>query len=256
MIELSDERVLTGIKGLDELVKDGIPKGGIYLVLGGPGAGKTTLNTQFLVNGINEFKENGVFATLVEGADRIRKDMGQFGWDLDKMEKSGNLRLIDASPNAPDPITKMSGNIMYSVGINSIGQREFSLINLIKAIQSNAEEIDAKRIVVDSMGALIFQYPEYIQRRNAIMDLFRALEATGATCFVAQELKDTGLERQLLDEEYLSSGVILMQSFKVGKVLTRVIQIEKMRRSAADNQPRPYRITNKGIEVFPKEGVF
>ena len=58
------------------------------------------------------------------------------------------------------------------------------------------------------------------------------------------------------DEEYLAHGVILMQTIQVGKTLARAIQIEKMRRTAVDNQPKPYRITDDGLEVFSKESVF
>jgi KaiC/GvpD/RAD55 family RecA-like ATPase len=49
--------------------------------------------------------------------------------------------------------------------------------------------------------------------------------------------------------------VILLQQLQVGKSLLRVIQIEKMRKTPVDNQPRPYRITDTGIEVFPRESV-
>jgi KaiC/GvpD/RAD55 family RecA-like ATPase len=73
---------------------------------------------------------------------------------------------------------------------------------------------------------------------------------------ITLELKSAGLDRILQPEEYLTDGVILMQTYKIGKTFSRVIQIEKMRRSEIDHQPRPYRITNNGIEVFPKEAVF
>ena len=47
-----------------------------------------------------------------------------------------------------------------------------------------------------------------------------------------------------------------MQTLQVGKAATRILQIEKMRETPIDTQMRPYRINEKGIEVYPKESVF
>jgi len=251
---MSEEKVPTGIKGLNDILNGGIPRGSLALVLGGPGVGKTILATQFLVNGINEFKENGIFATLLENPIRLKENMAKFGWNLGELEKSEKFRFIDASPTAPPPITRLSGEIR--LGMISIGRREFSMISLIEAIQSAVEEINAKRIVLDSMASLIFQYADLTQRRKAILDLFESLISSKATCLVTQEQRNLGLERGIQDEEYLADGVIIMQRYQVGKILLRAIQIEKMKRSEIDDQPRPYKITDKGIAVFPKEVVF
>lgn len=251
---MNEERVPTGIKGLDDILNGGIPKGSLVLIMGGPGVGKTILATQFLVNGINKFKENGIFATLLENPVNLQKNMAKFGWNLGELEKTEKFRFIDASPTAPPPITRLSGEIR--LGMLSIGRREFSMISLIEAIQSRSEEINAQRIVLDSMASLIFQYTDVTQRRKAILDLFEALISSNATCLVTQEQRNLGLEREIQDEEYLADGVILMQRYQVGKILLRAIQIEKMKRSEIDDQPRPYKITDKGIAIFPKEVVF
>jgi KaiC/GvpD/RAD55 family RecA-like ATPase len=56
-------------------------------------------------------------------------------------------------------------------------------------------------------------------------------------------------------EEFLAHGVIIMQTIAAGRTMERTIQVEKMRETQIDRQPRPYRITEKGIEVYPKESV-
>ena len=56
-------------------------------------------------------------------------------------------------------------------------------------------------------------------------------------------------------EEYLSHGVIHLDSVVRADRLVRVIRVEKMRGTAHDMQPHPYLITERGIEVFPKEIV-
>jgi hypothetical protein len=95
--------------------------------------------------------------------------------------------------------------------------------------------------------------PWTVQPNNP--ELMEALAETGATCLITTELRRPGFERSIDYEEYLAHGVILLQQLQVGKSLLRVIQIEKMRKTPVDNQPRPYRITDTGIEVFPRESV-
>ena len=44
-------RATTGVTGLDDVLGGGLPRGHLYLVEGSPGAGKTTLGLQFLLEG-------------------------------------------------------------------------------------------------------------------------------------------------------------------------------------------------------------
>lgn len=88
------------------------------------------------------------------------------------------------------------------------------------------------------------------------MDLVEALSETGATCVLSSELNRVGIKgRTLQIEEYLVHGVILMTTILQGRTMERIIQVEKMRETQIDRQPRPYRITEKGIEVYPRESV-
>src|SRR6185436_18323259 len=58
----------TGISGLDEITDGGFPKGRPVLICGSAGCGKTLLATQFLVKGITENGEPGVFMSFEESA--------------------------------------------------------------------------------------------------------------------------------------------------------------------------------------------
>src|SRR5271157_4710091 len=59
-------KIATGIQGLDELTDGGLPKGRSTLLCGGAGSGKTLLAMEFLVRGVKEFKEPGVFVAFEE----------------------------------------------------------------------------------------------------------------------------------------------------------------------------------------------
>jgi KaiC/GvpD/RAD55 family RecA-like ATPase len=101
----------------------------------------------------------------------------------------------------------------------------------------------------------MFQYPDPYDRRNAYLDLIESLSATGATCITTMEAGSAEFESPI-EEEYLSQGVISLQSRQVGKALARVLRVKKMRVTAADVQPRPYKIDSSGISVFAEETVF
>jgi KaiC/GvpD/RAD55 family RecA-like ATPase len=243
-----NRRTPTGIPGLDKLLSGGLPKGRIILLTGGPGTGKTILSSQYLVNGIMDYDENGVYVSLDENKQHVFEEMVDFGWDLPELEHQKRLIFLEASP-----IRYLPAEI--KVGRLTVGRKEFSMATLVEMIKTSVKEIDAKRIVVDPVTTLVFQYDGVVNQRNALVELIEALADTGATCIITTELRRPGFERNVDYEEYLAHGVVLLQQLQVGKSLLRVIQIEKMRKTPVDNQPRPYRITDSGIEVFPRESV-
>src|SRR5437660_9261487 len=177
--------------------------------------------------------------------------MALFGWKFEELEKGKKFAFINASP-----LRHMPGEV--KIGRQSIGRKDFSILSLIEGIKTHTELINAKRVVVDPVTSLIFQYPEMVERRTAILDLVDALVKTGATCLMTTELRAMGptVERAIQLEEYLAHGVVIMSNAKVGKTYIRVLQVEKMRQTPIDMQPRPYKISGNGIEVFPKETIF
>ena len=244
------ERELTGIAGLDAL-SGGLPRGRVVLLLGEPGSGKTIMCTQYLVNGILKFKEKGLFVSLEENREHYIEEMNTLSWDVEVLEKNGQFSFIDASPIRSLPSEGHVGEL-------SVGKPDFSLLSLLEVIKNRATSMGVQRIVVDPISHLIFQYEDFTKRRKAMLDLVEALSKTGATCILASELSEIGwgTKRQLQSEEYLVHGVILMQTASIGKSLQRIIQVEKMRGISIDRSPRPYKITENGIEVYPNESIF
>ncbi len=245
------DRTPSGIPGLDEILSGGFPRGRVILIVGGPGTGKTILTSQFLANGIKMYGENGAFVSLDETKSHYFREMAQMGWKFEELEKAKRFAFINASP-----LRHMPGEV--KIGRQTIGRKDFSILSLIEGIKTHCELINAKRIVVDPITSLIFQYPEVTERRTATLDLVDALVKTGTTCLLTTELRAFGsnVDRAVQLEEYLAHGVIILSNAKVGKTYNRVLQVEKMRETPIDMQPRPYKISTNGIEVFPKETIF
>ena len=81
----------TGISGLDEVTGGGLPRGRPTLVCGPAGCGKTLLAMEFLVRGITEFDEPGVFIAFEESVDDLVANVASLGFDLAQLEADGQL---------------------------------------------------------------------------------------------------------------------------------------------------------------------
>ena len=242
-------RTQTGIPGFDEIIGGGFPQGRVVLLLGEPGAGKTILCSQFLLNGLTKFGENGVFVSLEESKVHYAREISTFGWSFESVEKEGRFVFVDASP-----IRAIPGDV--KVGNLTIGRSDFSLVSLLEVVRNSARRVNARRVVVDPISLLLAQYSDDSQRRKAVLDLVEALSELGATCLMSSELRRVGIRGRTLQlEEFLTHGVVIMQTIATGRTMERTIQVEKMRETQIDRQPRPYRITEKGIEVYPRESV-
>jgi len=240
--------VPVGVPGVDEILAGkGIPKGHTILISGGPGSGKTTFATQFLYTGASKYNESGVYVTLDEDPIEIKNNMSKFGWNLKKLEEEKKILFINISPVRVMP---------QETGLIQLGMKEFRLVKLLDAIRKGIEEVDAKRVIVDPLTMFTLQFPDEVERIYAMRDLMRELKMLGCTNMLISELRGTGMEREHQFEEYLAQGVILLRTFLKESRLIRAFQVEKMRGLAIDNQPRPYQITNEGIEVFPRATVY
>jgi KaiC/GvpD/RAD55 family RecA-like ATPase len=243
---------LTGIPGLDEMLGGGIPTGHAVSVFGGPGAGKTTFSLQFLYKGAILNDEPGIYVSLDESICDIKRNVKAYGWDFESLEKDQKIVFLDASFfRRISDVVKVSEDEKK----NEIG---YSITNLRNLIEDTIQEIDAKRVVVDPMSTLIFQYPNLNERRLAVIDLITTLRSRpDCTSLIIMDLRTSTLEREYQIEEFLTQGTIILQTMPQPDAgLSRVGLIEKMRGTDHDTQPHPYFITKQGVTMFPDEKVY
>src|SRR5881409_4273323 len=93
-LQQNEDRVQTGIVSLDKIIEGGLCRGDTIVVAGQPGTGKTTLGLQFLYHGAIRCGENGVYASVIESGEKLKRNARRFGWDLDVLEKEGRLQLV------------------------------------------------------------------------------------------------------------------------------------------------------------------
>lgn len=243
----------TGVEGLDDLISGGFPRGRTILVVGGPGTGKTILASQFLYKGISKYNENGIFVSLDEGKNHFYSEMLKFGWDFKKAEEEGKFSFIDATRLSRVALLREK---MLQEETSSLRGKQLQIDKLIEELQAKIQQIHAKRVVLDTLASLFYRFLDPIERRTAGVDLIEALSDLEITTIVTTELGELGLERKILDEEFLVHGVIMMQTLFSGGTTTRGLQVEKMRGSSVNPNLVPYTIDKNGIEIFPTMSMF
>jgi KaiC/GvpD/RAD55 family RecA-like ATPase len=244
-IQLLDEPVPTGILGLDEILQGGIPPGSVVLIRGPPGSGKTILSAQFLHAGITRYDHNAVFISFDVARIDFLKQMKELRMDFEPFEGK-QFDFVDA---APIRLVATDSRIQPESGRKG----RVAVISLCDEIEKKAEQMKAKRIVIDTLTSLSMLYRDIVERRMGMLALFEALHKLGCTALVTAEVGQPGVVEP---EEYLSDGVINLERILVGRAIVRAINVNKMRRREIDIQTHPFRITSTGIEVFARETVF
>ena len=247
-------RVKTGITNLDRILGGGLPEGYCYLLLGGPGAGKTTFGVQYILNGINESDETGIYVTLDEPPFSIVNNAKEnFGWDLISQETSQKLALVDASPmdiDAPAGTYRIKG---------ALGTEDFSIDSVLGLVSTAKRQLvpTATRCVIDSVSGLLFQYERPFVQRQQLLKLIKGLTEMRLTTILLGELPEESIDNQRFGPEaYLAQGVFVMHNIRSKNVMAEVFQIKKLRGQKFPKRMMPYSIGDSGVEVYPEEKLF
>ncbi|MES2409876.1 MAG: circadian clock protein KaiC [Bacteroidota bacterium] len=224
----------TGIAGLDEITKGGFPKGRPILICGSAGCGKTLFGVQFLVKGITEYNEPGVFMTFEETADDLAQNVASLGFDLEELKSKNKLRIDHVRIERSE--------------IDETG--EYDLEGLFIRLNHAIDSIGAKRVVLDTIESLFSGIDNVGLLRAEIRRLFAWLKEKGVTAVITGERGENTLTRQGL-EEYVSDCVILLDFRVIEQIATRRLRIVKYRGSTHGTNEYPFLIDENGISVIP-----
>ncbi len=236
------ERTKTGITKLDEILGGGIPKGNTVLITGGPGTGKTLLAWQFLYNGATKFGEPGIFLTLEERPKDMRRNLSNFGWNIEKLEDENMIAIIDAST----PKIGIPSRERY------VETKPVDIDSLMYKVHRISKDIKAQRFVLDSIPALGFRMEEE-HIRDSIFKLNALLLEIGCTSLLTSERVDPyGYSRYRI-AEYIAHGLISLDLVEKKGELKRSLVVVKMRGTKHSMKIYPFEITENGIEVISAE---
>ncbi|MEO5582372.1 MAG: circadian clock protein KaiC [Saprospiraceae bacterium] len=224
----------SGIDGLDEITEGGFPKGRPTLICGSAGCGKTLFAMQFLVKGITEDNEPGVFMSFEESSKDLSQNVKTLGFDLEKLIVQKKLRIDHVRIERSE--------------IEETG--EYDLEGLFIRLNYAIDSIGAKRVVLDTIETLFGGLTDTGILRAELRRLFQWLKDKGVTAIITGERGEKSLTRQGL-EEYVSDCVILLDFRVIDQIATRRLRIVKYRGSTHGSNEYPFLIDEDGISVLP-----
>ena len=225
----------TGISGLDEVTGGGLPHGRSTLVCGPAGCGKTLLAMEFLVRGITQFDEPGVFVAFEETAE-----------DLD-----GQRRLAGLRPRPSSKPTASSWSITSPWSAARWPETgEWDLDGLFLRLGAAIDAVGAKRVVIDTIETLFGAFSNTAILRSELRRLFGWLKDRGVTAVITGERGDGTLTRHGI-EEYVSDCVIVLDHRVTEQTSTRRLRILKYRGSLHGTNEYPFLIGETGVSVLP-----
>ncbi|HEU4612360.1 MAG TPA: ATPase domain-containing protein [Kofleriaceae bacterium] len=227
---MKPDRAPTGIAGLDDVLGGGFPRGQLFLVEGNPGAGKTTLGLQFLLEGIKAH-ERCCYVALAESERALRRLAQSHGYDLtrlDVIESNDQSSLTDYSIYQPS---------------------EVELGETSRALLARLDEIAPQRVVLDSLSELRLMAQDPLRYRRLLLGLRQYFDERGTTVLLIDFLSEH-TDRQL---ESLCHGIIhLEQLVPEYGGMRRRLRISKLRESAFRDGYHDFRIRTGGIEIYPR----
>ncbi len=231
------EKLMTGIPGLDQISRGGLPKGRATLLAGTAGSAKTVLAVQFLVHGIVDFNQPGVFATFEESPEDIRRNMRGFGWDIEKWEEDKLWKFIDFS--------RTSGEETVA--------GDFDFGGLIARLKNGVKKFGASRLVLDSIGSIFSKFEQASVVRRELYLLGEALKEIGVTSIVTTErLQEYGEISRFGVEEFVADNVILLRNVLEQEKRRRTVEILKFRGTDHLKGESPFTIVpSNGLALLP-----
>jgi circadian clock protein KaiC len=228
------EKTPTGIAGLDYLLRGGLPAHRIHLVEGHPGAGKTTVGMQFLLEGIRR-GESCMYITLSETEEELRANAASHGWSLD------GIHIQELQP---------AENLRPEEQYTLFHPSEIELGDLSKNVFAAVEKFRPARAVLDSVSDMRLLARDSLRYRRQILGLKQFFVGRGCTLMLLNENGGTDPDPHI---QSLSHGVIRLeqQIYDFGLVRRR-LEVSKLRGVSYVGGFHDFKIATGGLRVFPR----
>jgi circadian clock protein KaiC len=230
---LSD-RLSTGIAGLDTIIGGGFPRNRLILLQGGPGAGKSTLSLQFLLEGVRA-GECCLYVTLAETKAELQGVARSHGWSLEKL----SIFEIKAGED----------NLMAEEQYTAFHPSEVELGETVQHLLDQVERVKPVRLVIDSLAEMRLLARDPIRYRRQVAALKHFFVDRGCTVVLLDDSGERLGEHQF---QTLAHGVITLERHTpaYGKERRR-LQVVKLRGVEFHGGYHDFAIRKGGIVVYP-----
>ena len=223
----AQERLSTGVSGLDEMLKGGIPRGYSAMIAGPSGSGKTVLAGQFIAEGVKR-GEPGVIA-IFEKRPAGYLQTTSLGRDLDQMIRDGKVAIVYLRP------------------------LDLSVDETLYEVSETIARMQAKRVVIDSLSGFEMAVSPGFREdfRESLYRLVGVLTGLGVTVMMTLEIEDAYTELRLGPREnaFLTDAIIMQRYVELDGALRRVMTVIKVRGSDHSKDLRLYEVRSTGVTV-------
>jgi circadian clock protein KaiC len=225
----------TGVAGLDEVLRGGLPSDRLYVVEGDPGAGKTTLALQFLLEGVR-LGQRVLYVTLSETLEELRDVASSHGWSLKGIE------LLE--------LNSLSERLQEEADYTVYHPSDVELGETTKRIRKRVEELNPERVALDSVSELKILSQTSVRYRREILGLKQFFAGRKCTVLVLDDRTNSEGEQQL---QSIAHGVLSME--RAGReygTTRRQFHLVKMRGVHFLDGRHDFVIRTGGIEIYPR----
>jgi circadian clock protein KaiC len=229
--------VRTGIEGLDEILRGGLPASNLYILQGAPGAGKTTAALQFLRTGVEDGKRC-IYVSLSQAPAELESIASSHGWTLD------GIKVLELSTS--DAVSGAADQTIFQTA-------ELRLDETRKAIESAIEEHKPDLLVYDSLLEIRLITGDSPRFRRELMG-FKAFLAKRNVVALLLDTQTPEADRNGEEVEGIAHGVIRFdKALEDYGSIRRRVEVSKMRGvPVADGYHDMAIREGKGVVVFPR----
>ena len=224
----------TGIKGLDDILNGGLTANRLHLVEGDPGAGKTTLAIQFLLEG-RRLGERVLYITLSETEEELRDGAKSHGWSLEGVDIF-ELKAVEQRTLGGD--------------VSLFHPGEVELGEAMKTLLDEVTRRNPTRVVFDSLSEIRLLAQQPLRYRRQILALKQHFVNQKCTVLLLDDRTADADDKQVMS---IAHGAIeLEQSSPAYGNERRRVRVAKMRGRAYRGGFHDYTIATGGLRVFPR----
>lgn len=230
--DVIDERLGTGIDGLDRLLDGGLVRGNSLLIEGPPGSGKSTLGVRIVHEGIARHGEPGLIIAFEEFPRQIYREAVAAGVDLRAHEDTGMLRVLWTPPARV---------------LEGFAGRD----DLVERI---VREMGVKRLLIDSITQFKRVASSELELREILATLLCRLKLAGVSAFLVKEMDATG-DEGIAFEEYLVDASVRLYHDPAASTPgegSRLIEVRKTRGQGHVAGRHPFELGRAGFCVYPR----
>ena len=227
--------ISSGILGLDNILGGGLTKDRLYLLEGDPGAGKTTVALQFLIEGARQ-GEPVLYITLAENDVELRAVAHSHDFNMD------GITIHEVIPDE----SIMDPDEQYTI----LHPSEVELSETNRRILSVVEKLNPTRVVLDSLSELQLLSGSALRYRRHVLALKQYFAKRSCTVLLLDDKTAIGGDQLIRS---IAHGVISLHHIDAAYgAERRLVKIVKYRGVPFRRGLHDYSILTGGIIVYPR----